>query len=418
MAPMRFRAVVPALVCCALSACGLYRAHGDLGDIGELANVTGTIEAPQGSTHPLFIGLFRDEAGKKSLAAYFVRYGSGPFRFIVPPGSYQLFAFEDANASMGYDDGEASYYVGDRQPPLRAVGATTHDAGTIRMAVQGIEVAELRAAARRDLTTAIELTSVHRGTIIGLDDPRFTVESGKDGMWTPLRSVLENGAGIFFIEPYDPSRIPVVFVHGVSGTAGDFRALADALDKRRFQAWFFQYPSGARLENAARFLQTMLAEMQARHRFERYIVVAHSAGGLVARSALTRIQKEGGALPCAFVTISTPWSGIESAETGTRLSPVVLPAWIDLAPGSPFVRTMFDTPLGPAVSWYLLFGYAGGDGTDGAVSLKSMLRPVAQAQANDVLAFAESHRSILRSPESVRAVNERLHCLTGLRSAR
>jgi pimeloyl-ACP methyl ester carboxylesterase len=230
--------------------------------------------------------------------------------------------------------------------------------------------------------------------------------------------VLENGAGIFFIEPYDPSRIPVVFVHGVSGTAGDFRALADALDKRRFQAWFFQYPSGARLENAARFLQTMLAEMQARHRFERYIVVAHSAGGLVARSALTRIQKEGGALPCAFVTISTPWSGIESAETGTRLSPVVLPAWIDLAPGSPFVRTMFDTPLRPSVSWYLLFGYAGGDGTDGAVSLKSMLRPVAQAQANDVLAFAESHRSILRSPESVRAVNERLHCLTGLRSAR
>ncbi|HSW84913.1 MAG TPA: alpha/beta hydrolase, partial [Usitatibacter sp.] len=279
---MRFRIVLLALVCCALSACGLYRAHGDLGDIGELANVTGTVEAPQGSTHPLFIGLFRDEAGKKTLAAYFVRYGSGPFRFIVPAGSYQLFAFEDANGSMGYDDGEASYYVGDRQPALRVTGATTHDSGTIRMAVQRIDVAELRAAAKRDLTTEIGLTSVHRGTVISLDDPRFTVESGKDGMWTPLQSVLENGAGIFFIEPYDPSRIPVVFVHGVSGTAGDFRALADALDKRRFQAWFFQYPSGARLENAARFLQTMLAEMQARHRFERYIVVAHSAGGLVA----------------------------------------------------------------------------------------------------------------------------------------
>jgi pimeloyl-ACP methyl ester carboxylesterase len=237
-------------------------------------------------------------------------------------------------------------------------------------------------------------------------------------MWTPLQSVLENGAGIFFIEPYDPSRIPVVFVHGVSGTAGDFRALADALDKRRFQAWFFQYPSGARLENAARFLQTMLAEMQARHRFERYIVVAHSAGGLVSRSALMKIQKEGGLMPCTFVTISTPWSGIESAETGTRLSPVVLPAWIDLAPGSPFARTMFDTPLRPAVSWYLFFGYAGGDGTDGAVSLKSMLRPEAQAQANDVVAFPESHRSILRSPESVRAVNERLHCLSGLSGLR
>ena len=372
-------------MCCALSACGLYRAHGDLGDIGELANVTGTIEAPQGSTNPLFIGLFRDEAGRNHSRRISCDTDRGPSASSCPAGSYQLFAFEDANGSMGYDDGEASYYVGDRQPPMRVAGAATHDAGTIRMAVQKIDVAELRAAAKRDLTTAIELTSVHRGTVISLDDPRFTVESGKDGMWTPLQSVLENGAGIFFIEPYDPSRIPVVFVHGVSGTAGDFRALVDALDKRRFQAWFFQYPSGARLENVARFLQTLLAEMQARHRFERYIVVAHSAGGLVSAIGLTKIQKEGGALPCTFVTISTPWLGIESAETGTRLSPVVLPAWIDLAPGSPFVRTMFDTPLRPDVSWHLLFGYAGGDGTDGAVSLKSMLRPEAQAQANDVL---------------------------------
>jgi hypothetical protein len=46
------------------------------------------------------------------------------------------------------------------------------------------------------------------------------------------------------------------------------------------------------------------------------------------------------------------------------------------------------------------------------------LRPEAQAQANDVVAFPESHRSILRSPESVRAVNERLHCLSGVRSTR
>jgi hypothetical protein len=71
----------------------------------------------------------------------------------------------------------------------------------------------------------------------------------------------------------------------------------------------------------------------------------------------------------------------------------------------------------PDVSWHLLFGYAGGDGTDGAVSLKSMLRPEAQAQANDVLG-SQSHRSILRSPESVRAVNEHLHCSSGVRSTR
>jgi hypothetical protein len=147
-----------------------------------------------------------------------------------------------------------------------------------------------------------------------------------------------------------------------------------------------------------------------RSRFKSYVVVAHSAGGLVSRSALLRMQREGGPMPCAFVTLSTPWGGIESAERGTRRSPVVLPAWIDLAPGSPFIRTMFDAPLRPAVSNHLFFGYAGGDGTDGAVSLKSMLRPAAQQQAMDVRAFAESHRSILRSAEPVRAVNDSLRC--------
>lgn len=398
------------LLACLGSACTLYRAHVDLGNIEEMAHVVGTIEAPAGSNHPLFIGLFRDTGGEKSLTGYFVRYGSGPFRFITPPGNYHLFAFEDANATLAYEDGEASYYVGDRRLPVPIPGGATYDAGVVRLAARKVDVAELKAAARRDVTTSIELTSVHRGTIISLDDPRFTSATGREGMWTPLQAVVEHGTGIFFLEPYDPTRVPVIFVHGVSGTAGDFRTFAESLDPGKFQAWFFQYPSGARLENAASFLQAMIAEMQARHRFERYVVVAHSAGGLVSRSALLKIQKEGGAMPCAFVTFSTPWAGVESAETGTRRSPVVLPAWIDLAPGSPFIQNLFDTPLRPSVSSYLFFGYSGGSGTDGAVALESMLRPAAQKQAARVTGLPETHRAILRSAESVRAVNESVRC--------
>ena len=405
----RASALAALLLACGLSACSLYRAHQDLGEIRDLANVVGAIEAPN-ADRPLFIGLFRDEAGRKTLSAYFVRYGAGPFRFIVAPGSYQVFAFEDSNGNLGFDDGEPSYYVGDRQPSVKVDAGATYDAGTLRMAVQRIDVADLRTAAKRELTTNVELTTVQRGTVISLDDPRFTADTGREGMWTPLQSVIAHGTGIYFLETYDPARIPVVFVHGVSGTAGDFRAFVDALDRRKYQPWFFQWPTGARLENAASFLQAMLAEMQARHRFDRFVVVAHSAGGLVARSALLKIQKEGGKMPCAFVTVSTPFGGVESAETGTRRSPVVLPAWIDLAPGSPFIRTLFDTPLPPATPSHLYFGYVGGNGTDGAVALASMLRPEAQQQARVVRGFPESHRAILRSRDSIAAVNQSLQC--------
>jgi pimeloyl-ACP methyl ester carboxylesterase len=392
-----------------LSACTIYRSKADLDEIKEMAAFSGTLETAE-PNRPVFIGLFRDEGGEKTLATYFVRYGSGPFHFVVPAGSYQLFAFEDANGNLRFDDGEKTYYVGDTQPPVRLAEGTRHDAGLVRLAARSFDATALRAAAKRDLVENVELTSVHRGTVASLDDPRFTTDTGKEGMWTPRQALAEHGAGLFFLEAYDPARIPVVFVHGFSGTAGDFKAFAEALDRRQFQVWLFQYPSGIRIETASIFLQYILAEMRARHQFERYIVVAHSAGGLVARSALLKIQKEGGTLPCAFVTMSTPWGGVAAAEMGAKHSPLVFPAWLDMAPGSPFIKTLFDAPLRPSVSTHLFFGYVGGNGTDGAMSLESMLRPAAQQQAGRVRGFAESHRTILRSADSVRAVNESLRC--------
>jgi hypothetical protein len=103
------------LLACGLSACTLYRAHQDLGDVKEMVDVRGTIEASR-ADRPLFVGLFRTEGGEETLAAYFVRYGTGPFYFIVPAGSYHLFAFEDANENLEYDDGEPLYYTGDSNP--------------------------------------------------------------------------------------------------------------------------------------------------------------------------------------------------------------------------------------------------------------------------------------------------------------
>jgi len=399
------RLLLAALVAATASSCSMYKAKGDLAEVAELATVVGTLEAPPGSTQPLVVGLFRDEAGQKSLAAYFVRYGTGPFRFIVPAGNYHLVAFEDLNGNIRFDAGEAGYYEGDRKPPTSLKAGSDVNVGSIRMEVRTVDVTELKIAADRDLASSPELTSFHRGTVVSWDDPRFKVESGKEGMWTPLAAVATHGAGMFFLEPYDPNRIPVIFVHGMSGTARDLKELAEKLDRRRFQAWFFQYPSGIRLGIAGELLQAMLAEMRARHRYERYVVIAHSAGGLVSRSALLKTKREGGMPPAVFLTISTPWDGHAAAEIGTKRSPVVLHSWFDMAPGSPLLRDLFSAQLDPSTSTHLLFGYVGGNGSDGTVTLKSMLRPAAQEAAVRVLGFPEDHTSILASKEVIGTVN-------------
>ena len=109
--------------------------------------------------------------------------------------------------------------------------------------------------------------------------------------------------------------------------------------------------------------------------------------------------------PAVFLTISTPWDGHAAAEIGTKRSPVVLHAWFDMAPDSPLLRSLFETQLDPATSTHLLFGYVGGSGSDGTVTLKSMLRPAAQQAAVRVLGFPEDHTSILASKEVIDTVN-------------
>jgi pimeloyl-ACP methyl ester carboxylesterase len=407
---MRSRRLFLALaVALGLAGCTLFRAADDIKEFAQAATIVGTVDAPEAATHPLVLGLFRDEDGKKSLATYYVRWGPGPFRFTVPAGRYHVFAFEDRNENLRYDEGEPVYYVGARQAPLAADAGKRLDVGRIALSTAVPEgIAEARAAARRDLAASPDLSRFHRGTIVTWDDPRFRREAAEEGMWTPLDAFEKYGAGIFFFEPYDPKRVPVVFVHGINGTAADFRTIIDSLDRTRFQAWVFQYPSGLRLNLLSDFLVRILDELRLRYSFDRYVIVAHSMGGLVSRGAVNNIVQRAGPLPIAlYVTISTPWDGHEAAEMGTKYSPVVLPVWVDMSPGSAYLQSLFRKPLPDSLPYYLFFGYQGGSGTDGTVSLKSVLDLSAQDQSLRVVGFPDNHMSIL----SDRSVIDRLNAL-------
>jgi hypothetical protein len=390
-----------------LPGCALIDAKGDIEAVGQTATIVGTLETPQPSQHPLIVGLFRDRDGSKSLASYYVRRGPGPFRFRLEPGRYHLFAFEDRNESLSYDEGELAYYVGARQAPITAAAGKELDVGSVRLgAAVPAGVAELRAAARRDLDSSPDLQRLHRGTPLDWNDPRFSQEAATEGMWTPYEAFKKYGAGMYFVEPYDPARVPVVFVHGINGSARDFKPIIDSLDRKHFQAWVFQYPSGFRLQMTSDFFLRTLDETQLRYRLRRYAIVAHSMGGLVSRGAVNKIVERGGKPPIAFyATISTPWEGHQGAEMGTRLSPVVLPVWLDMSPGSPYLAGLFRTQLPETLPYYLFFGFRGGSGSDGTVSLQSMLDLVAQEKALRVSGLPEDHDSILRSPVLIERLN-------------
>ena len=69
-------------------------------------------------------------------------------------------------------------------------------------------------------------------------------------------------------------------------------------------------------------------------------------GGLVSRGFLQRYHAGGGkAAISLFVSIATPWDGHKAAELGVKTAPAVVRVWIDMAPGSDYLRSLYaDDP--------------------------------------------------------------------------
>lgn len=239
------------------------------------------------------------------------------------------------------------------------------------------------------------------GQTAGLANAMFDPATGSLGLWAPFDFLASVGGGVYQLQPYDPVRPPVVLVHGAAGSPRDFAAIAGRLNDSPVQPWVFHYPSGLRLEAAARMLAGIVAELARRHAVRRLAVVAHSMGGLV---SLAAIQQLGATAPTLQVpllaTISTPWAGHPAAAWGVRFAPTVVPSWVDMQVDSPFQRRQRELGLPRRTRHHLYFSYRG-NGDDGTVSLASQLQRAMQASAARIQGFDEDHSSVLGSADLV-----------------
>jgi pimeloyl-ACP methyl ester carboxylesterase len=229
--------------------------------------------------------------------------------------------------------------------------------------------------------------------------------------------VFDVGWGVYFLEEYDPEKIPVLFVHGALGTPRDFEYLIRHLDRQHFQPWLLYYPTALDLATTARAVNRVMLRLHALHHYSRIAVVAHSMGGLVARAAINHATeylpgKRLVTLPL-LVTISTPWNGQVMAELGAEHAPVPAPSWRSMTPGSPFLATLRETALPPETRYHLFFSYQGDskliqETNDNIVAVSSELALDLQRSAVSVLGFDEDHVSILRSEQVSDALNQAL----------
>ncbi|MEI7686123.1 MAG: alpha/beta hydrolase [Planctomycetota bacterium] len=113
--------------------------------------------------------------------------------------------------------------------------------------------------------------------------------------WLGFRepSRLDKLSGLFFLEPYQPGKIPVVFIHGLWS---DFHTWDETLNeirmnpiiRERYQFAVYLYPTGNPFTLNAMRLRKTLAEMRALvsepdPAMNEMVLVGHSMGGILAR---------------------------------------------------------------------------------------------------------------------------------------
>jgi pimeloyl-ACP methyl ester carboxylesterase len=383
--------------------------------------IGGRVEAERRDEVPIIVLLARqvgaDPEQRESwqLADHFVLEGPGLWQLSASAGTYGVAAFQDLNRDLKHQRDEPylrleretlfTCKAGERRADL---ALRIPAAGRSRIA-ETLDIAALQARSF-DEQIALSLGQVSAvGEISNLTDPRFDAAIAEDGLWRPFDFLFKGHPGVYFLGAYESGKVPVLFVHGINGTPQNFRTLIERLDRSRFQPWVYYYPSGASLDRVADHLAQTMRKLQLQYGFTSFAVVAHSMGGLVSRGFLLRYREGGRAAVPLFVSIATPWDGHKAAEYGTK-APVVVRVWTDMAPGSAYLKSIYEKD--PGVPHYLLFtfrqgGVSLGEANDGTVTVASQLRAAAQQGAARVEGYNETHMSVLEA----RAVSDRLNAL-------
>jgi pimeloyl-ACP methyl ester carboxylesterase len=156
--------------------------------------------------------------------------------------------------------------------------------------------------------------------------------------------------------------------------------------------------------------QTM-RKLHVQYDFPQFVVVAHSMGGLVSRGFIQRLsggrRRENPRLHLDLLA----FDGHKAAETGVKTAPRVVRVWIDMSPGSDYLKSIFAGELGVPHYTAVRFPPDGGlhigaaKRTTAWWTVASQLRPDAQEHAVRVEGFNETHMGILEAKEVSQKVN-------------
>lgn len=107
-----------------------------------------------------------------------------------------------------------------------------------------------------------------------------------------------SNTGLYMLQPYDPQRIPLIFVHGLISTPQMWREVINGIEsdlslRGKYQYWVFRYPTGnppgysaLRLREELKKVGDLYPDSQG------YVLVGHSMGGIVSQMQAVTVTRK------------------------------------------------------------------------------------------------------------------------------
>ena len=365
-------------------------------------SLDGTIEAENFFEEPVLVVAVSDRyQSREIVASRIVRAPALYYSIFLPEGDYDIYIFADLNKNGIFEQNELVGRTAPGKPVTVARGRAVDN-----ILVNGPPIKlDLRRPATADIPVNAPV-AVSGYRYDSLDNDFFDARWGTMGIYRPTEFLAHTQGAFFALDEYDPDKTMVLFVHGVEGTPQDWKYLVEGLDRKRFQPWFYFYASGLPLDKLGSILGGSIEVFDElrEYRLKRLVIVAHSMGGLVARSAIDKVCRNGKPPYLKmYISLSSPYGGVEDANEGIKTAPVVVPSWRDVATESLFLQNIYQRDLPPDVPFHMFFGYRNKSGvsSDGTITLRSQLDYRVHLKAVKTYGFDVTHVGILND-EAVR----------------
>ena len=274
--------------------------------------------------HPTFDKLYTNWKGERVQVAWTPSLRAESFKYLV---TYNQVLLADSIRQRGLDNefkiaGKGTPLVVYAENPETTPEEKHYPANGIALAITAVK--EERAGQVPLLKLYDSLDPVVVRTFTGPDPIAANYTATLAVLYSHARRVAGSAAGaflrpdnprfatgIYMIHPYDPNKVPVLFIHGLISSPMSWQNLANDLCSdpkilEHYQPWFFIYPTGQpALESALQLREDLQSTQRlfdpkgiasASHHV---VVVAHSMGGLLAH---TLVSDTGNALWDVFAT--------------------------------------------------------------------------------------------------------------------